>query len=299
MSNKSNSDRLFFLDLGAGRVLSVNPDGSDLKTVLIEGYGPHPDGIAVDARRGYIYWTNMGADPNANDGSIERCDLDGKNRAVIIPPGGTHTPKQLKIDHASARLYWCDREGMRVMRSNLDGSDVETLVQTGSSEADRRDQRNWCVGIAVDADRGKIYWSQKGPDNAGQGRIFRAKLEIPAGQTAAARKDIELLFDRLPEPIDLELDPRNRMIYWTDRGNPPRGNSVNRAPMDAHRPPERLLGDLMEAIGLSLDLEGDRMFFTDLAGTLYRARLDGSEKTVLLWAQGNLSGAAFVAGLAG
>jgi hypothetical protein len=29
MSAKSNSGRLFFLDLGGGRILSVNPDGSD------------------------------------------------------------------------------------------------------------------------------------------------------------------------------------------------------------------------------------------------------------------------------
>ena len=33
----TTSGRLFFLDLGAGRVLSANPDGSDLKTVLNEG----------------------------------------------------------------------------------------------------------------------------------------------------------------------------------------------------------------------------------------------------------------------
>ena len=31
------SGRLFFLDIGAGRVLSANPDGSDLKTLVDEG----------------------------------------------------------------------------------------------------------------------------------------------------------------------------------------------------------------------------------------------------------------------
>jgi hypothetical protein len=29
------------------------------------------------------------------------------------------------------------------------------------------------------------------------------------------------------EPIDLELDLKNRMLYWTDRGDPPSGNTVN------------------------------------------------------------------------
>ena len=36
---------------------------------------------------GHIYWTNMGPVPNLNDGSIERADLDGKNRRVIVPQG--------------------------------------------------------------------------------------------------------------------------------------------------------------------------------------------------------------------
>src|ERR1700693_6202722 len=176
---KGSSGRLFFLDLSAGRVLSANPDGSDLKTIVSEGR-KLPDGIVVDVAAGHIYWTNMGQ-PSANDGSIERADLDGRNVTNIVPPGGTFTPKQLQLDKANAKLYWSDREGMRVMRANPNGSEIETLIETGRSDADRRDARNWCVGIALDIESGKMYWTQKGPDNAGQGRIFRANLQIPKG----------------------------------------------------------------------------------------------------------------------
>ena len=49
----------------------------------------------------------------------------------------------------------------------------------------------------------------------------------------------------------------------------------------------------MEGIGIALDFKGDRMFLTDLAGTIYSARLDGSEKKPLLVAQGNLTGIAY------
>lgn len=165
-----------------GRILSVNPDGSDLKTVLTEGRGTHPDGLVVDGAAGHIYWTNMG-NPSSNDGSIERCDLDGRNRTTIIPPGGTYTPKQLEQDTKNRKLYWSDREGMRVMRANLDGSKIETLLDTSQGDArPGRDARKWCVGIAVDLEGGKIYWTQKGPDKAGQGRIFRANLGIPEGK---------------------------------------------------------------------------------------------------------------------
>jgi DNA-binding beta-propeller fold protein YncE len=292
---KSTSGRLFFLDLSGGRVISVNPDGTDAKTIVNEGR-KLPDGVVVDVSAGHVYWTNMG-NPSANDGSIERADLDGGNITTIVPEGGTFTPKQLQLDKKNGKLYWSDREGMRVMRSNLDGSKIETLIQAGHGEADRRDGRNWCIGIALDVEGGKLYWSQKGNDNAGEGRIFHANLEIPEGQGPANREDIELLFDSLPEPIDLDLDLVNRMMYWTDRGDPPRGNTVNRAHMDAAFPnrkePQIVFTHLMEGIGLALDLKGGRMFLTDLGGSVYSASLDGSNKKTLLVAQGNLSGIAY------
>src|SRR5712671_3167586 len=288
--------RLFVLEASGNRVFSVSPDGSDRKVIVTECR--LPDGIAVDVEAGHIYWTNMGV-PNRNDGSIERADLDGQNRKTIVPEGQTFTPKQLHLDKKNRKLYWSDREGMRVMRSNLDGSKLETLVDSSQGDArPGRDARKWCVGIAVDTDRGQIYWTQKGSDDAEQGRIFRAGIEIPKGENAANRSDIEVLFEGLPEPIDLELDLGNRLMYWTDRGDPPLGNTVNRASMDADfkkRPaPDILLTHLMEGIGIALDLKGNRMFLTDLAGTVYTARLDGSEKKPVLFVQGNLTGIAFV-----
>src|ERR1700731_2329357 len=110
---KAATTRLFFLSASSGEVFSANADGSDLKVIVSEGRRL-PDGIVVDAEAGHIYWTNMG-NPTANDGSIERADLDGKNLKHIVPPGGTFTPKQLQLDKKSGKLYWCDREGMRVM----------------------------------------------------------------------------------------------------------------------------------------------------------------------------------------
>ena len=283
--------RLFLLDLSGGRVLSMDPDGSNRKIIATDC--PYPDGVDVAA--GHVYWTNMGV-PSRNDGSIERADLDGKNRRFIVAPGSTFTPKQLHLDRANGKLYWSDREGMRVMRANLDGSQIETLVQTGEGEDDRRDLTRWCVGITVDPGRRQFYWTQKGGDNAGVGRILRARIDMPKGDTAATRRDVEVLFDGLPEPIDLEIDLERRMLYWTDRGNPPRGNTVNRAPIDG-RPGQTasqiVISDLMEGIGLALDVPGNRLFVTDLAGSLYVARLDGTGKRTLLAAQGNLTGIAY------
>jgi sugar lactone lactonase YvrE len=293
---KTAVGRLFVLELSGGRIHSMNLDGSDNKTVVTDCR--LPDGIVVDAQAGHIYWTNMGV-PNLNDGSIERADIDGKNRKVIVPQGATHTPKQLHLDKENGKLYWCDREGMRVMRANVDGSQVETIIDSSEGEArPGKDATKWCVGITIDPERRQFYWTQKGPDDAGLGRIFRANLESPKGQTAANRTDIEVVFDGLPEPIDLELDLENRVLYWTDRGDAPRGNTVNRAPIDAKRKPgdapEIVLTHLMEGIGIALDVPGNRMYMTDFGGSIYSARLDGSEKRMLVYAEGNLAGIAYV-----
>src|SRR6266851_3977380 len=235
----NKSGRVYFIDASGGRLLSVNPDRSDLK-VLVTDRHRIPDGIVVDVENGHIYWTEMGI-PNKEDGSIERANIDGSNHVTIVPNGKTFTPKQLQLDKRNGRLYWCDREGMRVMRSNLDGSSIETLVQTGQGEADRADVPRWCVGIAIDVEAGNLY--------------------------------------------------------WTDRGDAPRGNTVSRAPMDAAPrsvKPEIVFTHLMEGIGLALDIPGDRMFMTDLGGSLYTASLDGATYKTLLAVQGNLTGVAYV-----
>ena len=286
--------KLFVLEAsGGGRLFSMNPDGSG-KTFIVTGCRV-PDGVAVDVQAGHIYWTNMGL-PSANDGSIERVDLDGGNRTTIVPGGGTYTPKQLHFDDAGRKLYWCDREGMRVMRCDLDGSNVETLVQTGQGDDDRRDETRWCVGVAVDHLRGHLYWTQKGPSDAGLGMILRAGIDLPAGESAVYRSDIEVVLKDLPEPIDLEIDATSRTLYWTDRGDPPDGNTVNRAALDSidGSGPEIVVTHLMEGIGIALDPGHNRMFVTDLGGNIYVAGLDGSNHRPIRALQGNLTGIAYV-----
>ena len=59
------------------------------------------------------------------------------------------------------------------------------------------------------------------------------------------------------------------------------------------REPEILLTHLMEGIRIALDFKGDRMFLTDLAASIYSAKLDETGKRSLLVAQGNLTGIAY------
>jgi hypothetical protein len=294
-ANEAIAARLVYLDL-SGKVIVSNATATDT-TTLVQDAGRGPDGIAVDFKRGHIYWTLMGR-VSDNDGSIKRSNLDGSNVVTLVPSGGTHTPKQLKLDLAHGKLYWSDREGMRVMRANLDGSSIETLIITGTSDEHRKDQARWCVGLALDIARGHVYWTQKGGDNAMQGTIKRAKLDIPKGENPASRSDIELLFAGLPEPIDLEFDLTKRHIYWSDRGD----NTISRAPMDKpvnidprqRTDREILVKGLNEAIGIALDLQQQRMYYTSLMGELGTARLDGQDARWLFKDRGRLTGIALI-----
>ncbi|KIL86007.1 hypothetical protein FAVG1_10977 [Fusarium avenaceum] len=288
--------RLYILDTDLsnfphpqGRILSCNTDGSDLHTVF-DRMATMPDGITIDHQKGFMYWTNMGPTFKSNDGSIERSRLDGSERTTIVKTGtvGVHTPKQITLARQSQKLYWCDREGMKVMRCNLDGSDVEVLVSTGSPVENKNDLHRWCVGITVDETHGYFYWSQKGPPKGSQGRIFRARIDNPA-QT-------EVVLSGLPEPIDLEIDEESQVLYWTDRGDPPKGNSLNRAfvgnsTTDTPQP-EILAKRFHETIGLALNKSASVAYVTDLSGGVYAVDLKKKTKTVLFPELGDITGIA-------
>lgn len=281
--------RLFMLQWRPPRLLSCEMDGTDVATEFAD-LGT-PDGVQVDRSTGCVYWTEMGKVTDAvemsfdaPDGTIERARLDGSERVTLVGNGAIVSPKQLYHDRTNGYLYWCDREGMAVMRSRDDGRDVQTLVKRGEGAMDRADRTRHCVGIAVDEARGLIYWSQKGPPKGGAGKIFRAPIVLPNGSTPETRADIELLADRLPEPIDLHLAYQGSILFWTDRGNEADGgNTLNRATVTpkgfAHR--MILARGFAEAIGLTVDEASGTVFVGDIGGNVRAVSITGDSETTI------------------
>ncbi|MFF1484205.1 hypothetical protein ACIGZH_19505 [Streptomyces sp. NPDC058319] len=266
---------LLALQVIPGKVLRIGiPDGR--VHTLLDDAGAAPDGIVVHDR--VVYWTTMGApltDPatpgeagqdfSRRNGGVHALGLDGGTPRDLVPAGAMTTGKQLAGDGAG-RLYWGDREGHRISSVRVDGGGLTDLVVNPASDGVMGE----CVGVAVDPARGHLYWTQKGPAKGGRGRILRAGLEIPAGQSAGHRTDIEVLWDGLPEPIDLHLD--GDLLYWTDRGAAPAGNTLNRAPLPAPgepgQRPEILADGFAEAIGLAVDAREGIAYVSDLGGRL-------------------------------
>lgn len=277
-------DSLLVLRLAAGDIIRIpltDGLGANSFTTFVPDAGPCPDGIAVDGRM--VYWSTMGVpsvvpglsgeeslDYGARNGGISGAALADGSPFAVVEPGGITTGKQLCTDGAG-RLYWSDREGCRISSSRVDGSDLQDLVinmPDGSKDPE-------CVGVAVDAEAGHLYWTQKGPAKGGHGRIFRAGLTLPEGQDARSRTDIEELWQGLPEPIDLEI--HQGCLYWTDRGAEPHGNTLNRAPLPAPdakgAEPEILARGFREAIGLAIDGDAGTAYVSELGGRILGVEL--------------------------
>lgn len=176
------------------------------------------------------------------------------------------TGKQLALD-SRGNLYWGDREGFALSTVRTDGTGLRDLVRRDGAGG----QDDWIVGVAVDEARGQICWTQKVTWGAGSGRILRAGLEIPAGESAAQRTDIEMLWDGLTAPIDLEIV--GARIFWTDRGDDDHAASLNRAELPARGRPggeiTEIAGGFDETIGLAVDSTTRVAYVSDLAGRIH------------------------------
>ncbi|KAL6852697.1 hypothetical protein ACO1O0_007245 [Amphichorda felina] len=312
------SPTLYILDIGlaspnlqdvfsGGRLLVGPADGKkDFKPLITNQ--KLPDGIDISLSAGKLFWTSMGM-PTENDGAVLSSNLDGSDVKEIVPRGSglAHTPKQLTIDHQNSKIYFADREGLRVSRCNFDGSECEVLVQRGQwqNKEHMSDCMRWCVGVTVLPSTGKFYWTQKGPSKGSKGRIFGANIDFLPGENAENRSDIEVLFQGLPEPIDIEVDEVENVLYWSDRGEIPLGNSVNSARLDSIK---RIDGDATtslpgkdyniiarnfnETIGVKLDPKNRHLYVTDLGGAAYRVHIDSGKKERICEGKGALVGLA-------
>lgn len=247
---------------------SANVDGTDAKTLVALNDGP--DGVAVDLAAGKVYWTNMGS---GGKGSLQRANLDGSQVEYVVQKGGTNFAKQLQLDLAHGKAYWSDREGLKIQRCNLDGTQNEILI----SGLDHP------VGMALDIAKGVFYFTEKDG-----GTLKRAPMAMPpAGQTAALRKDVETLFAGLTQPIDVALDLPKGQVYWTDRDE----GTVHRAGIEipagqtaaARKGIETVLKGLNTPIGIALDLGSGKLFTTESGtGAVIRSNLDGTGKEAVI-----------------
>ena len=100
---------------------------------------------------------------------------------------------------AVERLYFADDGNNKIMRCDLDGTNIEDLIVTGLDN----------IGcIDIDRTGGKMYWTDW---PSGASSIKRADLD---------GSNVETLLTGLSGPFGIALDVSSGKIYWTEFSTP-------------------------------------------------------------------------------
>ncbi|OCT83711.1 low-density lipoprotein receptor-related protein 4 [Xenopus laevis] len=164
----------------------------------------------------------------------------------------------LDFHHEHELVFWSDVTLDRIMRANLNGSNVEEVVSTGLESPG---------GLAIDWINDKLFWT-----DSGTSRIEVSNLD-------GSHRRV-LLWNNLEKPRAIALHPMEGTIYWTDWGNVPR---IEFASMDGSN--RRVIADthLFWPNGLTIDYAGHRIYWVDAKHhVIERSDLDGSNRKAVI-----------------
>jgi len=236
-------------------VLNSGPvhEGSPV-TVTITASDPGEDELT--------YWFDFD-----DDGAFEVFNTTGEAQYVFGDNGVFDVNVRVTDDDggvgglAASKLYWVDPGNDTVKRANLDGSNIEILVDVGLVAP---------FGLAIDSVEGKIYWSDVAANT-----ISRAGLD---------GSNVETLVDAgLADPAGVDLDLMAGKVYWTDWGD----KTIKRANLDGSNV-ETLVANTFAAelntpLDIALDVAAGKMYWVDWGNdTIKRANLDGSSIEILV-----------------
>lgn len=292
-----------------GKIQRSDLDGSNSETLVV-GLN-RPGEIALDLVAGKMYYTDsyftsLRFSDNFFSARIMRADLDGSNAETIlsigeivnggIPFWDILPPYQdIALDLSSGKMYWAGGSG--IGRANLDGSNVETILEGGF-------KLRGPESIALDVAAGKMYWTEwgqagrtrgymrSGPNDDGIGNptygIHRANLDGSNIETLAIFPDApeptdgKLYWDA-PEPTSITLDVTYSKLYWTDSSH-----AIHRANLDGSNAEPFFTGG-ENPWGIALDIPGNKIYWTEHeAKKVQRADLDGTNVEVLLTSQSTI-----------
>ena len=123
VSIDATNNKLYWINYNGG-VWSVNLDGT-AKTELL----PTPEGGSTLVVGNKLYFDYYEA---SGDIQLKSTDLNGGNMSTITT-GITKYVFGLGYDSTNKKIYWGDRGAGKIMRANLDGSDIETWYTKTSS----------------------------------------------------------------------------------------------------------------------------------------------------------------------
>jgi hypothetical protein len=255
------SGKLFWVSGGYTRA-NVYQSGPDLSTTdSLAGNASTFRGIALDVKDGKMYWTstNLILGPK-----IYRANLDGSGQTVLIDFYALHdsltTPRGIAVDTVDQKIYWASDATGKIMRSNFDGSTIETVESRLTNP----------TGIALDMPLSKIYWTEC--DNPG-GKVRRSDL-TNSGATLANITD---LATNLASPYAIALDAMYGKLYWTELG----GSTTNPRIVESNSDGSSstvVVDNIADPYGIAVDISVDPLLTVSSASdvTTSSATLSGT-----------------------
>jgi sugar lactone lactonase YvrE len=182
------------------KVQRSDADGSRIVDIASGASVNRPSAIAADPGGNTIFWTESVA------GRIRRADLDGSDVEEIVTSGISSEHDRadarefkalgIAVDGVNRKVYWTDMLDAQILRADVDGSNVETIVAASAG-------LELPAGIALQG--GRIYWA-----DAGAAKIQRANSD------GSGIEDVLTAEHGLIEPYALALDAESARLYWTD-----------------------------------------------------------------------------------
>ena len=159
--------------------------------------------IVAHAPAGKVYWALAGARVD-----IYRANLDGSDvEEVILRSAHLHEVQDVALDLAAGKLYWTEAVWLpeaidpvgRIMRSDLDGGNVEPLVETSFDDP---------VGLAIHPQTNSLFWTLDVFD-AQQVRRIRHAAQDGQNQQDLAIPDFE-------DALFLAIHSATGRLYWSN-----------------------------------------------------------------------------------
>jgi hypothetical protein len=187
----------------------------------------------------------------------------------------------LVVEPVNAQLWWSD---ILPLGSPLPGGVIRTGSTKGGAITDVVTHLTSPAGVTLDAQRGRIYWSDLG-DAGNASAIFSANLD---------GSDVRTLISEvfLSEIAGIALDPIHDKLYFTYI-NPLidslLAGGVARADLDGSNL-ELIVGGLGKPIGITVDAVGGGIYWADAMsispaggdGAIKAADLDGQNQRVIV-----------------
>uniref|UniRef100_A0A8C4XVC9 Low-density lipoprotein receptor-related protein 2 n=1 Tax=Falco tinnunculus TaxID=100819 RepID=A0A8C4XVC9_FALTI len=135
---------LYWTDSGTNRIEVAKLDGRYRKW-LIFSLLDQPAAIAVNPKRGLMYWTDWGRQPK-----IECAWMDGQQRQTLVSED-LGWPTGLSIDYLNNdRIYWSDSKENTIESMRPDGTDRTIVLHGGKN-----------FPYSLDVFEGHLYWIAK------------------------------------------------------------------------------------------------------------------------------------------